>query len=196
MATKMKSTLLTMSIILFIIAAISAGTLAYMNEITKEPIAKANKQKKIDAFQKVLPKFDNSPIDEMIKIPIENDTVYCYVGRLNGKITGVACESFTNKGFGGRFTVMVGFDTTGNIVNTVMLEHHETPGLGDKADKKKSNWSDLFNGKNPKSFKLKVKKDGGDVDQMSGATITSRAYTDAVQNAYNSFLEVRKKIKF
>lgn len=192
----MKSTILTMSLVLLIITAISAGTLAYFNELTKGPIAEANKQKKIDALSLVLPKFDNSPLDEIVKIPFDNDTVYCYIARLHDKVVGVACESFSLKGFGGFISVMVGFDPDGNIINTALLEHKETPGLGDKTDKKKTNWSDLFNGKNPATFKLKVKKDGGDVDQITAATVTSRAYTDAVDRGYKAFLQVKEDIKF
>jgi len=69
-----------------------------------------------------------------------------------------------------------------------VLEHKETPGLGDKMQKNKSPWSEQFNGKNPTSFKLAVEKDGGDVDAITAATISSRAYTDAVKRACETYL--------
>ena len=191
MAQKIKSTLLTMSLVLFLIGAISAGTLAYVYKLTKDPIERANKQKDIRALSLVLPKFDNSPIDETVKVAGDKDSLTCYIARKDGKIVGVAVKSYTYKGFSGYFSVMVGFDMEGNIINTMMLEHHETPGLGDKADKTKTNWSDQFNGKNPGTSNLKVKKDGGEIDQITAATITSRAYVDAVERAYRAFQEVK-----
>jgi electron transport complex protein RnfG len=191
MATKMKSTLLTMSLVLLLIASVSSALLAYVYKLTKEPIELANKKKKIEALSQVLPEFDNSPIDESFKIAAgENeDSLVCYPGTKNGQVVGIAIESYTDKGFSGHFTVMIGFEPDGTIYNTMMLEHHETPGLGDKADKEKSDWSNQFNGKNPaEGYKLQVTKDGGDVDAITAATITSRAYTDAVERAYNAFI--------
>ncbi len=183
-----------MSLILLLVSAISAGLLAYVYKLTKDPIALANKKKKIDALSMVLPKFDNSPIDETTKIPTDGgDSLTAYIGKMKGKIVGIAIDSYTDKGFSGHFTVMVGFTPDGTIYNTMMLEHHETPGLGAKADKANSNWSDQFNGKNPAKFILKVKKDGGDVDAITAATITSRAYSDAVERAYKAFLKYKKE---
>jgi electron transport complex protein RnfG len=82
---------------------------------------------------------------------------------------------------------MVGLLPDGSINNISVLEHKETPGLGDKMQKNKSSWSEQFNGKNPGSFKLAVTKDGGDVDAITAATISSRAYTDAVKRAYETY---------
>jgi electron transport complex protein RnfG len=84
---------------------------------------------------------------------------------------------------------MAGFDKEGNLLNTEVLEHHETPGLGDKIDKKKSAFSVQFAGKNPNINKLTVKKDGdgGEVDAITAATISSRAFCDAVNNAFKAF---------
>ncbi len=196
MAKKIQSNLLTMALVLLAVSVISSALLAYVHKLTKAPIELANKQKKIKALAVVLPKFDNSPLDESFKVPTDGDSIECYVGRENGKIVGVAIDTYTDKGFDGHFTVMVGFSPDGTIYNTMMLEQHETPGLGDKADKSKSNWSDQFNGKNPAHFILKVKKDGGDVDAITAATITSRAYSDALQRAYNAFSKyVVKKLK-
>ena len=78
-------------------------------------------------------------------------------------------------------------DKNGTIINTAVLEHAETPGLGDKIEKKKSDWSDQFNGKDPATFKLEVTKDGGDIDGITASTITSRAFCEAVQQAYETY---------
>ncbi|MEA3451933.1 MAG: RnfABCDGE type electron transport complex subunit G, partial [Bacteroidota bacterium] len=153
-------------------------------------------KKKIEALSMVLPEFDNSPIDESFKIATDDDSVVCYIGKKGDEIVGVAIESFTNKGFSGRFDIMVGLTPDGIIYNTVMLEHKETPGLGDKTEKEKSDWTDQFMKKNPLEFNIKVKKDGGDVHAITAATITSRAYIDAIQRAIDAFNnEVLKEIK-
>ncbi|MBO4231732.1 MAG: RnfABCDGE type electron transport complex subunit G, partial [Bacteroidales bacterium] len=96
-------------------------------------------------------------------------------------------------GFGGAFTLMVGFDSEGKILGTEVLSASETPGLGDKINADKSDFSKQFAGKNPAEFQLKVKKDGGDVDAITAATISSRAYCDAVDRAYQSFMKAKEE---
>jgi electron transport complex protein RnfG len=102
-------------------------------------------------------------------------------------------ETFTNQGFSGRFKLMVGFAPDGTIIDIAVLQHSETPGLGNKMEKSKSDFSLQFMGKNPETFKLAVKKDRGDVDAITASTITSRAYCDAVQRAYKAFKESQKE---
>ena len=103
----------------------------------------------------------------------------------DGKTVGYAVESFTSKGFSGTINIMVGFDMEGNIVGTSVISHSETPGLGAKMTEPA--FYSQFIGKNPASFKLGVRKDGGDVDAITASTITSRAYCDAVDRAYRVF---------
>ena len=90
---------------------------------------------------------------------------------------------------------MVGFNIDSTIVNTAVLSHNETPGLGDKMVEGKSDFSVQFKGKNPEDFKISVKKDGGDVDAITASTISSRAFCDAVNSAYKVFLECTKQNK-
>ena len=116
-----------------------------------------------------------------------DDSLRMNLASQDGKLVGVAVNTYTNKGFGGRIDAMVGFLPDGSIYNTSILSLKETPGLGTKLDKKKSNFPDQFIDKNPADFKLKVKKDGGDVDAITAATISSRAFCDAVQRAYDTF---------
>jgi electron transport complex protein RnfG len=82
---------------------------------------------------------------------------------------------------------MVGIDKDFKIIKTSVLEHAETPGLGDKMEKRKSDWSDQFNNKNPETFDLRVTKDGGDIDGITAATISSRAFCEAVDRAWNAY---------
>ena len=101
---------------------------------------------------------------------------------------GYAVESFTSKGFSGTINIMVGFDIDGNIIGTSVLSHSETPGLGAKMTEPA--FYTQFIGKNPASFRLAVRKDGGDVDAITASTITSRAYCDAVDRAYRVFQKI------
>ena len=84
---------------------------------------------------------------------------------------------------------MVGLLPDGTINDISVLEHKETPGLGDKMDKEKSDFSLQFQGKDPKNFAINVRQDGGDVDAITASTVSSRAFCDAVIRAYNAFME-------
>jgi electron transport complex protein RnfG len=118
-----------------------------------------------------------------------------YPATLEGALVGYAVETFSNKGFGGRITLMVGFQPDGTVYNTSVVSHAETPGLGDKMDASKSNFSEQFKGIHPSTFRLAVKKDGGDIDAITASTITSRAFADAVSRAYEAFLLIENDSK-
>lgn len=174
---------------LFLISAVMSAALALVYQVTFEPIKLAEKQKVNDAIKQVVPAFDNNPGDDMYFLPIEgeNDSLAFYPATKDGKLVGTAAATYTNNGFSGNFTVMVGFLPDGTIHNSILLVHKETPGLGSKmADAK---FHDQFNGKNPSSYKLLVKKDGGEVDAITAATISSRAYCDAIKRAHTTFTQ-------
>lgn len=190
MASKKESTFVNMVIVLTIVAAVAATSLAYVNEFTKEPIAKAKLKKKKEAISKVVPQFDttSNPIAEMYKVALsEGDSLECYPAKKNGELVGIAVKANTKLGFSGEFWLMVGFKPDGTIQNISVLEHRETPGLGDKMEKKKSDWSLQFNGKNPGLKEMKVTKDGGEIHAITASTISSRAFCDAVNRAYKAF---------
>lgn len=172
-----------MLLTLFVITFVAAFALAGVYNMTKEPIAKAKLAKKIAALNIVLPQFDTVVSREMA-VPDMEMPVGLNIALKNGDTVGYAVETYTMLGFGGLIRAMVGFDPDGTIIDVVHLEHKETPGLGDKVEKSKSSWSNQFKGKNPDTFRLMVKKDGGDVDAITAATITSRAYSDAIKRAY------------
>ena len=167
----------------------ASTSLAFVYMLTKEPIEKALTAKKMAAIEEVVPVFNNLPSKEEIKIPFEGDTLRFYPARMDQEIVGYAIETFTNKGFSGDISLMVGLLPDGTIYDIAVIKHTETPGLGDKMDKSKSDFSLQFKGKNPLDFKMMVKKDGGDVDAITASTISSRAFCDAVQRAYNGFVD-------
>jgi electron transport complex protein RnfG len=190
---KKESDFKNMTLTLFMVTFIASAALGYIYEITKEPIATSKLAKQNNAIKQVVPEFNNEPGKESYKMGIDGDTLEFFPAKNDGQLVGTAVSTFTNKGFGGNIKIMVGFLPDGTIYNIAVLEHKETPGLGDKMQKSKSDWSVQFNGKNPADYKLKVTKDGGDVDAITASTISSRAFCDAVERAYNAYMEGGKK---
>jgi len=190
---KKESTITNMLLTLFVVTLVASTALGYIYELTKEPIAAAKLAKKTNAIRQVVPDFDNSPFEDAYAIFMAGDSIRLYPAKMNGELVGTAIETFSNSGFSGNIKIMVGMLPDGLINNIAVLEHKETPGLGDKMEKKKSSWSNQFNGKNPESWSLKVTKDGGKVDAITAATISSRAYCEAVQNAHEAYKRGGKK---
>jgi electron transport complex protein RnfG len=191
---KKESTFLNMVVTLVVVTLVSAGLLGSIFALTKEPIRLAELKKKNEAIQVVVPGFDNEPSQEVQKLYMDGDTLYFYTARKGEEVLGTAVETFTNMGFSGEIKLMVGFTDDGSIIDIAVVKHAETPGLGDKMQKDKSDFSVQFMGKHPDQFKLAVKKDRGDVDAITASTITSRAYCDAVQRAYNGFKQLNNQI--
>lgn len=109
-----------------------------------------------------------------------------YRARLDGRPQALAIETMTPNGYSGAIRLIVGVDADGVISGVRVLEHRETPGLGDKIERRISDWILSFDGKtltgnNRKSWA--VRKDGGDFDQFTGATITPRAVVESVRKA-------------
>lgn len=168
----------------------SAGVgLAYM--VAERPIAEAKAAKITRSIGLVLPEFDKTEI--LKKETVDGGEVTIYTAVKGDKTVGYAIETFTNNGFSGLIQLMVGFLPDGTIYRVETILQNETPGLGDKIQPSKSNFSLQFEGKNPESFRLAVRKDGGDVDAITASTISSRAFSEAVERAYRVFLSVTDK---
>ena len=208
---KLKSTLPNMLMSLTMIAAVAAVALAGVYMLTEKPIDEAKAKKQQEAIMEVLPKLDSTYFAQGDSLRIAApDTVYtvdsvkmdtistiilhkAYVGK---KWVGTAVEA-TSKGnkntpFGDTFNLMVGFDTEGNIVQYVVLSQKETPGLGAKMDnwfKNEEKPKQNILGKNPAKDNLTVSKDGGDVDAITASTITSRAFLETVERAYQAIAQ-------
>lgn len=167
---------------------VAGGLLGWVNAATAEPIAQANAKALSDAIAVVIPGFDNNPAEEAETVEVEGTTYKIYPATQGGKPIGAAVEASAN-GFGGTLTVLVGFDTEGNIIDYSLLSHAETPGLGSKASDwfKKGAKGDIT-GKNPGTQSLTVSKDGGEIDAITASTITSRAFLQAVNNAWAAYM--------
>jgi len=177
---------ITLSVVTFVAAAL----LGSVYSVTKEPIRLADLKKKNQAIEAVVPEFDNIPSAEFVKVAADSgtgDSLVLYRATMNGELIGTAVETYTNNGFSGLFKLMVGFEPDGTIIDVAVIEHQETPGLGDKMEQDKSDFHVQFQGKHPDDFRLMVRKDNGDVDAITASTISSRAYCEAVQRAYDAF---------
>ena len=185
---KTESTFRNMVLSLTLISLGASACLGYVYQMTKGPIELSVLNKKLAAIREVVPDFNNDPYEEMYKLPTgEGDSLEIYPAKKDSIIIGYAVNTNTKKGFSGDVNLMAGFKPDGTIINITVLSQKETPGLGTKMTG--SDFKNQFNDKNPSEFKLKVKKDGGPVDAISAATISSRAFCDAVQRAYNTLQE-------
>jgi len=185
---RIESSLRNMLLSLTLISLGASAALGFVYELTKDPIEASKLRKKIEAIKLVVPEFNNNPDEEMYMLPTgEGDSLEVYPAKIDGKLTGYAVKTYSNDGFSGYIGIMAGFNPDGSIYNVSVLEHKETPGLGTKMTDPEFN--DQFRGKNPGEFSLKVKKDGGHVDAITAATISSRAFCDAVARAYNTLRE-------
>lgn len=191
---KKESTLVNMVVVLFIITLVAGLSLGYVNDLTLEPKAQARLAKKVEALKAVLPSFDNDPIAAMLKVKSESsrDSIEIYPAFMNNRFVGAAVTGASEKGYSGLVKLMVGFLPDGTINNIAVLEQKETPGLGTKMKGEK--FLRQFRGKDPSSFNLKVEKDGGGVDALAGATISTRAFSEATQQAYDIFITHRDSI--
>lgn len=178
---KMKSTLSNMLLSLTLIALVAAGLLAGVYTMTKATIDATNAAKQQAAIIAVLPQQKGLEIAE----PIMHEGMEIYCATLDGQTAGAAVKVAEN-GFGGTFNLMVGFDAEGAITGFQVLDHQETPGLGSKMQEWFANPQVI--GQKVGETNFTVSKDGGDVDAITAATISSRAFLLAVTKAYNAFM--------
>ncbi|MBQ6082801.1 MAG: RnfABCDGE type electron transport complex subunit G [Bacteroidales bacterium] len=179
---KKESTLVNMLIALMVITIVSGGVLGFVYGLTKPAIDQVEANKNLKAINEVL-KTDVEIATTEAKV-IE-DLTYNLAYDANGDFIGAAVKTYSNNGFGGKVELMVGILKNGYINKVSVLAQAETPGLG--ANMTNEKWKSQFDGKNPKEFILKVTKDGGNVDAITAATISSRAVSEAIQKAVDGF---------
>lgn len=177
---KLESTFLNMTVVLTCITLIAAAGTAAVFNFTQKPIADAKQAKQEAAIKVVMPGASLiAPVDT-----VNNQRVFRAFDEEN-VLLGYAIES-DELGFGGLIKMMVGIDVNGNLVNYSILSHSETPGLGSKMDK----WfieKSPITGISVSSAPLSVSKDGGSVDAITAATISSRAFLSAINKAIATY---------
>lgn len=183
-----------MVIVLTSTAAIMGGVLALVHDATAEPVRQAEINAKNEALAMVLPDFNNDPSATQQTVTLENESrpVQIYTGLNGDVVTGIAVESYTSDGFSGDIIIMVGFDTDGKLTGYKVLQHAETPGLGAKADDWFRDPTDSRSVIGTTS-EIALKKDNGEIDGITAATITSRAFVDAVNRARKAFNQINAK---
>lgn len=184
--------------VLGVVGVIAALALVWAANLTKKPIADALAARQNESLALVLPAFDNRPMAEMRTLAGPAGRVYkLYPATQQGRPVGWAVEGAA-KGYGGDVTVLVGFNPDVTVRTVLVLSHTETPGLGsnvcERKEKKtiftlgkpplqalpKNRILDQFAGKKSDGSGWKLKKDGGEFDSVTGATVTSRAVTKLV----------------
>jgi electron transport complex protein RnfG len=165
---------------IFIIALLSGLALALVNNATADRIRLVMKKELNDALLAVMPGFDNQPAVEKIERDMgEQGKLIFYPAKKGADLLGYAVESTVYTGYSGEITVIFGTSVDGHVGRVKLLRHNETPGLGSKAAQPP--FIDQYAGRSLDSFQFKVKKDGGQVDAITGATISSRAVTLAIE---------------
>lgn len=179
--------------ILLLFAVISSGLSALTYWLTKDKI----QSEKELALQRMLVEivdekyFNNDVYRDCVLVKSDaniakNNSAKLYRMRKNGDNTAVIIETTTAEGYSGDITIAVGIFTTGKISHVRVIDHKETPGLGDKVEARKSDWLTQFTNKSldtDNQDKWQVKKDGGQFDAITGATITPRAVVGAVRDS-------------
>lgn len=177
-----------MVVVLAAVCALAALGLAKVYDLTKEPIQEAKRQELLRALRAVLPAFDNAPDRDAVEV---GGTRY-YLGRKGGTTTGVAIPVSSSEGYGGTIEALVGLKPEGEVRGVAILAHLETPGLGSKFENPA--YLSQFEGKTLRNARWAVKKDGGDFDQITGATITPRALVKAIREGLEAFQQGRAEI--
>lgn len=180
----MESSLKNMVLVLFTITLLSSAAVGGVYMLTEEPIAQAKVAAVNNALKQVLPEYEATASQD---IEVNALPVKVHTATVADKAVGYAVESTSKNGFGGAVRLMVGFDAEGTILNINVLEQKETPGLGTKMTDEGNALLASLKGKDAAQVKMTVKKDGGDIDALTAATISSRAYAEAVAIAYEAY---------
>lgn len=170
--------------ILAIFAAVTTGVTALVNEVTKPTVAKQMALQQKSLLDQVVPPniYDNDLQKEcyLVSNPAlgDNQEHPLYLARKAGKPVAAAVETIAPDGYSGAIKMLVGADFNATVLGVRVIEHHETPGLGDKIELRISDWITHLAGiqiHGAHDTHFAVKKDGGEFDQFTGATITPRA---------------------
>lgn len=189
---------LRLVLVLTLITAGAGLILSLVESATREPIAEQRRLATLRALKAVLPPADNSPDEDTVQLLIGQDRRgrdllrTFFRGRQEGELSGIAFKVIAPNGYSGNITVMVGVNLEGTVAGIEILSHNETPGLGDKIELPV--FKGIFVGKNLENADWRVKKDGGEFDQITGATISPRAVVGAVRNGLEFFRDHRAEV--
>ena len=190
MKTNLKPALIA-ALILGLFAIAGSTLVSFTHEQTAERIAENQRQALLRQLNKLIPaeRFDNDMLTDtrIIQAPqwLGHEFSTVYHARQQGSLVALVFEISTQRGYNGSIDLLVGVNTDGSLAGVRVVNHRETPGLGDKIEEQRSDWILSFTGRSltdPREKDWKVKRDGGFFDQFTGATITPRAIVAAVKN--------------
>lgn len=186
------------------IAVLSATVLlSGINAITEQRIAKATAQFRLDSISAVLPPgpFDNNPIDSLKLHTVESlgggEALEVYTAYTSGQPRAAVLELLAPDGYSGNIRLLLGLESDGTIVAARVIEHRETPGLGDAIDIRRSQWMAQFTGRSLNENSLtqwQLGQSDTHIDAITGATITSRAVLQAIHRALQWFEEHHEEL--
>ncbi len=177
-------------------AIFGSGLLAFINSMTEKRIAENERQALLNSLNQVIDasQYDNALEEDSISVNANtlnrDEASIVYRARKNNKAVAAIMTVTAPDGYNGKIKMLVAVNTNGKVAGVRVVAHKETPGLGDKIDVSRDNWINSFSGKSlqqPNINLWTVKKDGGEFDSFSGATITPRAVVKAVKNSLQYF---------
>ena len=179
--------------ILVAVAVAGFGLVAVVHEATRDEVAAAARRQELARFEEVLGgvRFDNDLLSDRIEVRDAEllgtpEPVSVHRARLQGVPVAVVLQPVAPDGYSGAIRLMIAIAPDGRVLGVRVTQHRETPGLGDSIEARRSDWIRRFAGRSlddPPAARWKVRKDGGDFDQFTGATVTPRAIVGAVANA-------------
>ncbi len=186
---------------LLIIAGSATTVVSIVEKFTHEQIVANQAARTLKVVTEVLPssRSTNKPREEIHQLvssltPDSQKPLPIYLASLDKTLVATVLTLDAPDGYIAPIRLLIGIDSGGSVIAVRALQHRETPGLGDQIDAEKSDWIAQFNGrKQPDdSAPLALRRDGGDLDHISGATITSRAVTNAVRNGLKYYVKNRQ----
>ena len=194
------------SIVLALFALVTSLILATTNELTYERIEQSEREAAQRALLEIIPleRHDNDMLMDVQPVPEQFWATLglkkggnIHIARDQGQPVAAIIPAVTPDGYSGAISMIIGVNFNGSVAGVRVVDHRETPGLGDKVDLKKSDWILSFNGKslvNPQASGWTVKKEGGDYDQFTGATITPRAVIKQILKTLQYFEDDRERL--
>jgi len=190
--------------LLAVFAIVGAGLVALTENATRERIEANERAFLLRSLNDVLPAdaYDNDMFTDTIEVSdIEllgsSEPMLAYRARRDGKPVAVILNVVAPAGYSGPIRLVVGIGVDGSLTGVRVVAHRETPGLGDGIEAERSDWILGFDGRtlgDPPESRWAVKKDGGEFDQFTGATVTPRAIIKAVRNALVYFSAHRDRL--
>jgi len=181
------------ALVLAIAAACAVGLVSVVNDLAQPRIKAVQRARQVAQLTTVMGPvtFDNDPLTDVVSVRDpellgSSEPLAVHHVRRDGETIAVLVNAIAPDGYSGPIRLLVAVDAQGRLLGVRVLEHHETPGLGDGIEERRSDWIHGFDGRSlgdPPAARWRVRKDGGDFDQFTGATITPRATVRAVRKA-------------